>query len=631
VVVSAKYKLMLSIGILIAVIVTVLSILGYTQINNSSTRDYRNTLSSKSFLVAKGVEGKIESYFVALESLSATLEIKQNKVMIDDRVIELLIENKNRMEVLNFFVSLPDGTTYGASNKGEIPNFNAKQLQREWFINGMSGVDRTVTNPFMATTGHLTMAMVTPLKQNGEVIAVIGMSLKMSDITDYVNELSSEPNLFVARKDGFLMAASDPQSIGKNLFDLRPSYKEYADKSSSEHSYTVPEKGDLYVVSSKIDSLNWTVWAWATWDNINATSDAAVKTNFISGMIFIVLGIFIIHYLISKLMYLPVGGEPKDIEDLVDKIASGDLTNVPQLDVDSVGIYRSTIIMAHNLKGIISDINKSSNELLNASTQLGDSSGKVDRSSKSQMIQLELVATAMNEMTTTVVEVAQNAVEASRSSNDASESSKQGLDVVAQMNEEITKLVGSIGNVQKVIASVHTETKNVGGILDVIRGIADQTNLLALNAAIEAARAGEYGRGFAVVADEVRTLATKTQESTNEIQTMIESLQEQASHSVRLMYENVSSAEITLAKSDEASSSLALIERKIQLIQDMNHQIATAAEEQSQVAAEINENVVNVNDLVVSTTEDVQENVDIADNLNNMATRLSDAIRTFRM
>ncbi|WP_420271289.1 methyl-accepting chemotaxis protein [Moritella viscosa] len=247
------------------------------------------------------------------------------------------------------------------------------------------------------------------------------------------------------------------------------------------------------------------------------------------------------------------------------------------------------------------------------------------------MMQLEQVATAMNEMTTTVVEVAQNAVEASRSSNDASESSKQGLDVVAQMNEEITKLVGSIGNVQKVIASVHTETKNVGGILDVIRGIADQTNLLALNAAIEAARAGEYGRGFAVVADEVRTLATKTQESTNEIQTMIESLQEQASHSVRLMYENVSSAEITLAKSDEASSSLALIERKIQLIQDMNHQIATAAEEQSQVAAEINENVVNVNDLVVSTTEDVQENVHTADSLNNMATRLSDAIRTFRM
>jgi methyl-accepting chemotaxis protein len=628
---SARYKLMLSIGILVALIVTVLSVLGYTQINDSSTRDYRNSLSNKSFLVAKAVEGKVEGYFVALESLSAALDVEQGKVVINDRAIELLVNNKDRMKVLNFYIGMPDGTTYAASNKGEIPNFNAKQKQREWYIKGMSGADRTVTNPFMATTGDLTMAMVTPLKQNGQVIAVIGMSLKMSDITDYVNELSSEPNLFVAREDGFLMAASYPKFVGENLFDLRPSYKQYANKSSSEHSYTVPEKGDFYVVSSKIDSLNWTVWSWAMWDDINATSDSAVKVNLISGLIFIVLGIFSIYYLITKLMYIPIGGEPKEIEALVDKIASGDLTNIPQLDTNSVGVYRSTLIMANNLKDIISDINQSSQELLQVSNQLGDSSGKVDRSSKSQMMQLEQVATAMNEMTATVADVAQNAVEASRSSDDASQSSKQGLNVVAQMNGDIIRLVGNIGHVQEVITSVQRETENVGGILDVIRGIADQTNLLALNAAIEAARAGEYGRGFAVVADEVRNLATKTQESTNEIQSMIEVLQEQASRSVSLMTENASSAAQTLIKSDEASSSLAQIEAEIQLIQDMNNLIATAAEEQSQVAAEINENVVNVNDLAASTTKDVQENVHTADSLNAMAARLSDAIRIFRV
>ncbi|CAM3008000.1 methyl-accepting chemotaxis protein [Moritella viscosa] len=627
---SARNKLMLSIGILIALIITVLSVLAYRQINDSSTRDYRNNLSNESFLIAKAVEGKVESYFVSLESLSAALAVEQGRVVIDDRAIELLVNNKERMKVLNFFVGMPDGTTYDVSNKGEIPQFNAKQKQREWFIKGMSGTDRTVTNPFMGTTGDLTMAIVIPLKQHGQVIAVIGMSLKMSDITDYVNELSSKSNLFVAREDGFLMAASSPDFIGENLFDIRPSYKQYAKKSSSEHTYTLP-KGDVYVVSSKIDSLRWTVWAWVMWDDINATSDSAVKSNLIFGLIFMVLGIFSVYYLITKLMYVPIGGEPKEIEALVDKIASGDLTNIPQLDTDSVGVYRSTLIMANNLKDIISDINQSSQELLHVSTQLGDSSGKVDSSSKSQMMQLEQVATAMNEMTATVADVAQNAVEASRSSDGATQSSKHGLSVVAQMNEDITRLVGNIGHVQEVITSVQSETENVGGILDVIRGIADQTNLLALNAAIEAARAGEQGRGFAVVADEVRTLATKTQESTNEIQSMIETLQVQASRSVSLMIENASSAEQTLIKSDEASSSLAKIEAEIQLIQDMNNLIATAAEEQSQVAAEINENVVNVNDLATSTAEDVQENVHTADSLNAMATRLSDTIRIFRV
>ncbi|MGF1841959.1 methyl-accepting chemotaxis protein [Vibrio clamense] len=628
---SARNKLMLSIGALIALIILVLSSLGYTQINNSSTRDYRNNLSNKSFLIAKSVEGRVESYFTALESLVSAIDVEQGQVEIDEKALDLLVDSAQRMKALNMFIGLPDGTTYDASNRGVIPNFNAKQKQREWFVKGMQGAERTVTNPFMASTGHLTMAFVVPVKQNGTVIATVGMSLKMSDITDYVNELSSEPNIFVAREDGFTMAASYADYVGKNLFDLRPSYKQYANESSSEHSYSVPDKGDFYVVSSKIDSLHWTVWAWAKWDDINATSNSAVKVNVLSGLFFIVLGVAGVYFLITKLMYVPIGGEPKEIEALVNKIANGDLTNVPQLDNSSVGVYRSTVAMANNLKSIITDINESSNHLINVSTQLGASSAKVDTSSKSQMMQLEQVATAMNEMAATVNEVAQNAVEASSSSDDASQSSAQGLQVVSQMNEEITRLVNDIGQVQEVITNVHTETENVGGILDVIRGIADQTNLLALNAAIEAARAGEHGRGFAVVADEVRTLATKTQQSTNEIQSMIEKLQEQASRSVGLMTENATNAQQTLGKSDEASSALSTIEREIKTIQDMNNQIATAAEEQSSVAAEINENVVSVNDLAANTANDVQENVRTADELNTMASRLSSAISMFKV
>jgi methyl-accepting chemotaxis protein len=629
---SARSKLLLSIGALIASIIIVLSILGYTQINDSSTSDYRKSLSNKSFLIANAIEGKMESYFVALESLSAALDIEQGNVVINNKVIDLLVQGKERMQVLNFFIGLPDGTTFDANNLGQIPNFNAKEKQREWFVKGMTGADRIVTNPYMSTsTGNLTMAIVVPLKSNGQVIAVICISLKMSNITDYVNKLSSEPNIFVAREDGFTMAASNPELVGKNLFDLQPTYRQFANQVSSEHSYTVSEKGEFFVVQQKIASLNWTVWAWAMWDDINQTSDDAVITNIVSGLIFILLGIVGVYFLITKLMYAPIGGEPKEIEALVDKIAGGDLTNLPLLDSKSAGVYRSTVTMANSLKKIISDINESSSHLLHVSSQLGESSDKVDTSSQSQMAQLEQVATAMNEMTATVTEVAQNAVEASTSSDGASQSAQKGLTVVGQMNQDITALVDNIGQVQEVISNVHRETENVGSILDVIRGIADQTNLLALNAAIEAARAGEHGRGFAVVADEVRNLATKTQESTNEIQTMIEELQAQASRSVGLMTENAISAGKTLHKSAEASQVISLIEQEIRTIQDMNNQIATAAEEQSIVAAEINENVVSVNDLAASTAQDVQENVRTAGDLNTMANRLREAISMFKV
>ena len=628
---SAKNKLLLSIGSLIVLIVAILSVLSYNQINESSTSDYRNRLSTESFLISKAIEGKVNNYFTALEAISNSLVVEQGNVVIDDRVIKSLIENKNEMGILNFFVSLSDGAFYDADNEGMHSSFNAKEMKREWFIKGMSGSARTVTTPFMATTGDLTMVMAIPFKQNNRVIAVIGLSLKVSDITDYIREISPSKNIFVSRDDGFLMAAPKTDLVGDNLFKFRPSYEQYAVRNNSEHSYTLNDGNDYYVVSSKITSLDWIVWSGIDWNEINATSYIAVKTNIVSGLIFIVFGSLGVSLLITKLMYLPIGGEPKDIETLVNNIASGNLTGIPEPDLGSVGVYRSTLIMANNLKKMIIDINNASQQLLQVSGQLGDTSEKVDASSKSQMMQLEQIATAMNEMTATVNDVAQNAVETSQSSNKANISSKHGLHIVNQMNDDITLLVGNISRVQDVIGNVHRETENVGGILDVIRGIADQTNLLALNAAIEAARAGEHGRGFAVVADEVRTLATKTQNSTNEIHLMLVSLQEQATSSVTLMMENATNAQETLTKSNNANQALVLIEKEIQVIQDMNDQIATAAEQQSHVASEINENIVKVNDLARDTVDDVQDNACTAKELNTMALSLSKSMSMFKI
>ena len=385
------------------------------------------------------------------------------------------------------------------------------------------------------------------------------------------------------------------------------------------------------MVAAQLPTQKWTVWAWASWQDINATSNATIKTNLLSALVLIVLGIGAIYWLITRLIYLPMGGEPKQIEALVDRLANGDLSQVPPNCDNCVGVYRSTLLMANKLKAIISDINHSSHQLSDTATHLDGSSQKVDNSAKEQLLQLEQVATAMNQMTATVAEVAQNAVEASRSSGEAGNNSATGLAVVREMNDAIHKLVEEISGIEQVISAVHAETENVAGILDVIRNIADQTNLLALNAAIEAARAGENGRGFAVVADEVRNLATKTQSSTDEIQTMIESLQQQASQSVRLMQNNAENAKTTLNRSNDASLALQGIQQEVSKIEDMNSQIATAAEQQSQVAAEINENVVVVKDIAISTAEDVKENLKISDSLGSVSQRLTDSVSIFRI
>ncbi|MCK8046388.1 methyl-accepting chemotaxis protein [Shewanella sp. 1CM18E] len=628
---SAKNKLLLSIGLLISFIISFVSILGYVQVSNSSTNSYQHDLSNTASLISAAIEQKVNTYFTSLEALAASLEVINGEVVVDEQAVNALIKSNERLDISNYFIGLPDGSMYDALSKGLHPTFNAASQQREWYIKGMTGLDRVVTTPFKASSGNMSISLAVPIKHQGQVIGLVGLSLLMDDLTAFINQLSTGDNIFVSRDDGFMMAAYDADLVGENLFELRPSYKAHAAKLTSSHSYNLPGRGEYYVVSAKSEVLNWTVWAFSSWQDINQTSKDAVISNLVSGLIFIIIGIVGVSLLIQRLMYQPIGGEPKEIEALVDKIANGDLTEIPQVNSNSVGVYRSTLLMAAKLKEMIADINDSSKQLIGASGQLEQSSTKVDNSCQLQMSQLEQVATAMNEMTATVAEVAQSAVEASSSSTDVNTRSQQGLSLVADMNTDISRLSADILKVQNVIRSVHAETENVGGILDVIRGIADQTNLLALNAAIEAARAGEHGRGFAVVADEVRSLATKTQQSTNEIQTMISLLQERATQSVSLMEENANSAQKTSSMAEQTSLALQAIQTEIQRVQDMNHQIATASEQQSQVAMEMNQSVVTVNDLARDTSIDVQTNAKTSESLNAMAIRLRDSVSSFKL
>jgi len=246
-----------------------------------------------------------------------------------------------------------------------------------------------------------------------------------------------------------------------------------------------------------------------------------------------------------------------------------------------------------------------------------------------QQSEIEQVATAMNEMSATVQEVARNTAQAADAAHQAEEVASAGALAATESIGGISRLVDDVEQAATVIKQLEQESDNIGSVLDVIRGIAEQTNLLALNAAIEAARAGEAGRGFAVVADEVRTLASRTQQSTAEIQRMIELLQSEAQQAVQAMGKAEDGAKIGSDQVQALAESLADVSSAVNAINEMNAQIATAAEEQSAVSEEINRNIVNISTLAEQTTEASMETSRATDNLAHEAGNLRAVVHQF--
>lgn len=280
---------------------------------------------------------------------------------------------------------------------------------------------------------------------------------------------------------------------------------------------------------------------------------------------------------------------------------------------------------------MVSHVSSSTSKLSESSESMSTISESTLKGVSLQQSETEQAATAMNEMTSTVQEVARNASEASLAASQADEETHQGNKVVGDVLSAIRELADEVSNSAQTIEVLNNDSENIGSVLVVIRGIAEQTNLLALNAAIEAARAGEQGRGFAVVADEVRTLASRTQESTQEIHDMIERLQAGAKSAVEAMERGQVKADSTLQHAEQAREVLAHITAAVSKIVDMNTQIATAAEEQSSVAEEINRNVVNVNDIANNTSEDAQKIAEASQELSVLSSDLDNLVSSFKL
>jgi methyl-accepting chemotaxis protein len=283
------------------------------------------------------------------------------------------------------------------------------------------------------------------------------------------------------------------------------------------------------------------------------------------------------------------------------------------------------------LNQLVSRVVSSSENLQQHSGQLKSLIAESEQAVELQQQETDMIATAMNEMSATVREVAQNTSDAAMSAEDADKSTMSGQSIVEETVESINELARAIDHAANTINKLSDETNDVDTILVSISGIADQTNLLALNAAIEAARAGEQGRGFAVVADEVRTLAARTQESTSEIRTMLDHLKTGANNAVKVMGVGHKQAQASVEKANIAKETLQHITETVNVIRDMNTQIATAAEEQSAVTEEMSRNITSINTGSHNIVEQSHASLQSANEMAGMASQLAESVAQFKI
>ena len=343
----------------------------------------------------------------------------------------------------------------------------------------------------------------------------------------------------------------------------------------------------------------------------------------------IALGL-LIAALLARSIVRPIRVAAEAMHDIA--AGEGDLTR----RLEAIGrnevadLARAFNQFADKVRRLVSEVAGSTAQVAASAEEMSAITDGFNRDVSRQRDEIEQVATAMNEMTATVQDVARNAAQAAESAKSADLEAQQGQLVVQQTVSSIEGVSAEVARTASAIQRLETDSQSISKVLEVIRGVAEQTNLLALNAAIEAARAGEQGRGFAVVADEVRTLASRTQQSTIEIQQVIEQLQSGARDAADVMNQGREQVDNSVMQAQQAGTSLLRITNAVTSISDMNVQIASAAEQQSAVSDEISKNVVNINHIADRVTESAGQTAQASSQLAHLASDLQTLVGQFK-
>ncbi|MGE8175637.1 methyl-accepting chemotaxis protein [Pseudomonas fluorescens] len=355
---------------------------------------------------------------------------------------------------------------------------------------------------------------------------------------------------------------------------------------------------------------------------------AQVKMTVIGALIAVALLTSCLAWLLIRSIVMPI----RQAVRVAEQVADGDLSAPIQSQGpdETARLLRALASMQNSLRDTLQLISDTSNQLNGAAQQMSQNTGQDSNRLQQQHNEIEQAATAVNEMTVAVEEVARNAVSTSDTTRQSTLEATQGQARVIETLDSIQAMSAEVGTALQQVQTLAEQSREIGKVLDVIRAIAEQTNLLALNAAIEAARAGEAGRGFAVVADEVRALAHRTQQSTREIEQMIARVQGDTDSVVLSMHGNSQRVAQTLSIAEQAGLALTQITCAMEQIHERNLVIASASEEQAQVAREVDRNLLNIRDLSLASADASTQTSATSRELSQLAAGLQNLVVRFR-
>ena len=617
---SLKQKILLSVVIALSLVILLLSWQSYS--------------SQKSLLL----QGSQEQ----LQRLGTQQAERVSDWLAARRDVIQALGNKAGAEPLNALqqaqVSGRFQLTYFGESSGKMndsdPSINRDGYDprsRGWYQEAMSKGGLIVTKPYLDVAYNIMVVTLAQPVSGGVVGGDLSIASLVEDVTKM--QLPADGFAIMMHKDGTIIAYKDAAKAMKPASEIDNDLTNALIEQSKSSKELVPayfdnEGRDKLLWAADIPDTDWELVLVLDKAALEAPLSSLLMTQLGMALLVLVGSILAISWLVSMLL-----GPLTKVSQALARIAdgNGDLTQRIKNDAnDEVGqLANSFNRFVGSQHQLIGNIRQLANELnADAERSLVTNQAAVDELQRQQQ-EVTMVATAVTEMASATMEIAGNAENTAAAAQQSAQSSEQGKMLVNKTRQSINGLAEEVGQATEVIGELSRHAQAITSILSTIQGIAEQTNLLALNAAIEAARAGEQGRGFAVVADEVRVLSRRTQDSTQQIQSTIETLQQTTARAVSLMQTSQGLADNSVQDADQAVRALEEITSAISLISDMAGQIATAAEEQTQVTGEITQNTTAIKDVSDEITASAMRDLDQAHSLKGRAADLNQQVSTF--
>jgi methyl-accepting chemotaxis protein len=504
---------------------------------------------------------------------------------------------------------------------------------RPWYKSAENNASSILTEPYVeAATRQTVITIASASKNAGQSVGVAGGAVSLQTLIDNLKALNfgGMGYAFLVSADGKILVHPDKSLVMKSLSEAYPQNTPQISSDFSEVEVDGKTRIMTFTHINGLPSVNWYIGLSVDKDQAFSMLNDFRASAIIATVIAVVIIITLLGMLI-RLLIQPLHAMTRAMQDIAD--GDGDLTR--RLSIQSQDEFG---ILGNAFNRFVERIHSSIREVSSATEHVNEVAQRVVRASNASMFNSDeqssrtsSVAAAINQLGAATQEIARNAAHASHQASDARHLAEDGQQVVERSIASMNQLSSLLSDSSTHIESLNSKTVNIGQILEVITSISQQTNLLALNAAIEAARAGEAGRGFAVVADEVRNLAHRTQESAQQVQSMIEELQVGARESVSTMGESQRHSQDSVEIANLAGERLNSVTLRIGEIDGMNQSVATATEEQTAVVDSINMDITEINTLNLDGVENLQSTLRACSDLEQQAARLKQLVGSFRI